>query len=499
MIKKNNYNPDVLDCLANLSSDEVFTSPELAKKLIDLLPADLFESTESTFLDPCSKTGVFLREIVIRLIDGLESKIPNLEERVNHIFKNQVFGISLTQLTALMSRRTLYCSKSADSKYAISSVFDSHEGNVLYKKIPHKWSGSKCVYCGANKDEYDRDKVLESHAYLFIHTSKPKELFNVKFDVIIGNPPYQLSTGGAQAQATPLYHKFIEQAIKLQPRYLTMIVPSRWFTGGFGLNQFRDTMLNDRRLRVIHDFLDASECFPGVEIKGGVNYFLWDRDNSGDCKIVTHENGEIISTSERPLLEKGMDVFIRYNEAVPILKKILSFKEKSFSDIVSMQRPFGFPTNFENINETKKTNDVKIFANKKVGYIDRKLIEKNPDLVDKWKIYAPKAIGSGDSKSDVIKPILGEPGSCCTETYIMLGTYDTKAEAENAIKYIQTRFFHFLVTLIKHTQDALARVYKFVPMQDFSIEHDDNELFKKYNLNDQEILFIKKIVWPGEV
>jgi site-specific DNA-methyltransferase (adenine-specific) len=496
-MKKNDYNPDILDTLANLSSDEVFTSPRIVNSMLDLLPQDIFKSKDTTFLDPSSKSGVFLREIVVRLNKGLENQIVNIQDRINHILKNQVFGISITNLTALTSRRTLYCAKNADSKFSISTAFDNPEGNIIYKRIPHKWKNKKCIYCGANQDEYDRDKALESHAYYFIHRKDPKEIFNMKFDVIIGNPPYQLNTGGAQAQATPLYHKFIEQAKKLQPRYISMIVPSRWFTGGFGLNSFRDEMLNDNRLRVIHDFLDASECFPGVEIKGGVNYFLWDRDNPGLCKIVTHENGNITSESERPLLEKNSDIFIRYNGAVEILHKIHNFNEVPFSEMVSSQRPFGFPTNFEDYSSIKSNkNNIKVYANKKQGYIPLEKVNKNTDLVDKWKVYVPKAIGSGDSKTDVIKPILGEPNSVCTETYVMLGTYNTELEAKNAISYIETKFFHFLVTLIKNTQDALARVYRFVPTQNFNESWDDMKLYKKYSLSDEEIKFIEGMVWP---
>lgn len=496
-MKKNEYNPDILDTLANLSSDEVFTSPQIVNLMLDLLPQELFSSSKSTFLDPSSKSGVFLREIVKRLSKGLENEITDLQERINHILKNQVFGISITNLTALTSRRTLYCAKNADSKYSIATIFDNPEGNILYKRIPHKWKNKKCLYCGANQEEYDRDKKLESHAYYFIHKKEPKEIFNMKFDVIIGNPPYQLNTGGAQAQATPLYHKFIEQAKKLQPRYISMIVPSRWFTGGFGLNSFRDEMLNDSRLRIIHDYLDASECFPGVEIKGGVNYFLWDRDNPGLCKVITHENGKITSESERPLLEENADVFIRYNGAVEILHKINKLNEKSFTEIVSSQRPFGFPTNYdEYISVKSDKNNIKIYANKKQGYISIDKITKNTELVTKWKIYTPKAIGSGDSKVDIIKPILGEPNSVCTETYVMLGTYDSEKEARNAISYIETKFFHFLVTLIKNTQDALARVYKFVPIQDFNEKWSDKKLYDKYLLSESEVDFIESMVWP---
>ena len=336
MPSNNNYNPDVLTCLANLSNDEVFTPPALANQMLDMLPADIWGNSDAKFLDPCCKSGVFLREIAKRLIAGLESKIPDLQERLNHIYSKQLYGIAITELTALLARRSVYCSKTANGKYSLCSEFDDAAGNIVYERTEHTWVGGKCKYCGASQSEYDRSKDLESHAYQFIHA---QEAFDMKFDVIIGNPPYQLSDGGAQASASPLYHFFVQRAKKLQPRYLTMIIPSRWFSGGKGLDEFRKEMLHDKRLRILHDFLDASECFPGVDIKGGVCFFLWDKENSGLCKICTHENGNIESVSERPLLEDNADVFIRYNNAIPILRKVQLSNQTSFADIVSSRNP----------------------------------------------------------------------------------------------------------------------------------------------------------------
>jgi site-specific DNA-methyltransferase (adenine-specific) len=229
------------------------------------------------------------------------------------------------------------------------SAFDNASGNIRFKRIPHSWVNSKCAFCGASKSEYDRDEGLETHAYEFIHTVKPEEIHHMKFDVIIGNPPYQLNDGGGTgSSAMPIYHMFVNQAQKLNPRYLTMIIPSRWFTGGRGLEDFRGSMLTDKRIRILHDFLNASDCFPGVDIKGGVCYFLWDRDNEGPCKVVTHREGKISSIMERPLLEERLNVFVRNNEAITILGKVQEFKEESFSDIISANDPFGFDVRIEN-------------------------------------------------------------------------------------------------------------------------------------------------------
>ena len=488
------YNPDVLSCLANLSNDEVFTPPEIVNQMLDMLPQELFRNPDTTFLDPACKTGVFLREIAKRLIKGLEPQFPDLQERIDHIFHKQLFGIAITELTSLLSRRGVYCSKYPNSEFSVSH-FDTAEGNIRYKRIPHTWKDGRCIYCGASQKEYDRGEALETHAYEFIHTITPEKLFDMKFDVIIGNPPYQLSDGGNGASAKPIYHLFVEQAKKLKPRYLSMIIPARWYAGGKGLDIFRNSMLTDDRLRIIHDFVDASDCFTGVEIKGGVCYFLWDRDYHGDCTICSHSGNKIVSEMKRPLLENNCDTFIRYNDAIQILHKIRQFSEKTFDNLVSPRKPFGLATDFRNYAKNKDMiHSLKIYAQKDTGYISPNQIEKNKEWINLWKVYIPEAIGSGNMETDVVKPLLGEPNTVCSETYVVVNPTNEKQIAENIISYINTKFFHFLLGLKKITQHTTSKTYSFIPIQNFTKSLTDKDLYDKYNLSDEEINFIESMI-----
>ena len=495
------YNPDVLDCLSSLSNDEVFTSPKLANQMLDLLPSEIWSNPKATFLDPVSKSGVFLREIVKRLDKGLKSQIPDKQTRINHILKNQVFGIAITQLTALLSRRSVYCAKEANSRLSICTGFDDDMGNIIFGQVEHIFQDGKCTQCGASEAVFGERKGLENHAYAFIHTNKSnqyKELEKMKFDVIIGNPPYQLSDGGAGASAAPIYHKFIEQAKKLNPNYLIMITPSRWFAGGKGLDEFRDNMLNDKRMKYIVDFIDSKECFPSsADISGGVNYFLWDRNHNGDCTVCNMENGIIVSEMKRSLNEGSSDTFIRFNKAVSILRKVKGKKQESFSQLVSSRKPFGFDTTYKGFNQSKDKT-IKLHTSNGIKYVGRSDILRNVDWIDNYKVYISRAYGERISSDFWVlgKPFLGEPKTACTETYLVIGNFENEQICQNVMSYIRTRFFRFLVLLKKNTQDGTSKVYEFVPMQDFTQSWTDEKLYQKYGLSKDEIAFIESMIRP---
>lgn len=266
-MNKEDSNPDILTCIANLSNDEVFTPPDVADQMLDMLPRELFSNPNATFLDPCCKTGVFLREIAKRLLNGLKEIYPNLQERADHIYKKQLFGIAISPLTAEMSRRTLYCAKDASGKYSIVH-FDRPEGNILYSDISHSFGkDGKCRFCPA-KD----NKEFCDPAYPFIETSDPKGFFNMTFDVVIGNPPYHLTTGEKTKQAAPIYNKFVESAKRLDPKYLVMIIPAKWYAGGMGLDGFRAEMLKDDHITEIIDFPNAKDVFQEESVGGGCMY-----------------------------------------------------------------------------------------------------------------------------------------------------------------------------------------------------------------------------------
>jgi site-specific DNA-methyltransferase (adenine-specific) len=490
------YNPDVLSCLANLSSDEVFTPPSLANKVLDMLPGSLWSSPDTKILDPVCKSGVFLREAAKRLDAGLAEAIPDKQARINHILTKQLFGIAITDLTALIARRSLYCSKYANGKYSVCTEFKDENGNIKFDHTQHAWKDGKCEFCGSPQAQLDRGDELETHAYQFIHTHDPQEIFHMKFDVIVGNPPYQLSDGGYGRSASPIYQLFVEQAMKLRPRYLAMIIPARWFTGGKGLDEFRSKMLSDRHLRKLVDFENATDVFPGVDIAGGVCYFLWDRDSAGDCETVQMSGDEPTSMS-RPLNE--FPLFVRQSRAVPLIKRIRQIEgenTKMLDQVVSGRKPFGIESNHDIV-----VKGVPCWFMQKIGlkHVKAEDISRGGNaLLGKWKLLIPYAPIAG--QTDFSKPIrfynernviVAEPGQCCSESWLVAFASDSKEEVLNFKSYLETKLFRFLLLQAVSSQHITRSCFCFVPdLKDYSIPWSDIVLKKRWEVTNDEWEYI---------
>lgn len=527
-------NPDVLTCIANLSNDEVFTPPEFANRMLDTLAeawaqendgASIWADPDVTFLDPFTKSGVFLREITSRLADGLTQEIPDLEKRVDYILTKQVFGIAITHITSLLARRSVYCSKWANGEHSIAKSFDNPEGNVWFERTEHPWVGGtewvctadadgnqikkftngRCSVCGAPRATFDREEGLENHAYAFIHTDDIKvglaEIFggDMQFDVVIGNPPYQMTGGSGGSSDSSIYNLFVEQAIRLEPRFLSMVIPSRWLVGGRDMGDFRELMLKGGHLSHLVDYTKMSTAFPGVDFEGGVQYFLWNPKHQGECEYTLFQGEEEQPTVLREL--GAHDIFIRDHKAPSILEKVLDKGEASISDILTNREPFKYESNFRGFHGVQQEGDVAIHYTDKgkrgVGYLARIEITKNAHLIDNWKVLVPKAYGERGAMPAMVlgRPMVVPSASVCTGSYMFFFA-DTEAEAESIQSYYATKFFRFLVSLRKITQDAFRPMYAWIPMQTWDRTWTDVELYKKYEMTEEEVKYIETVIRP---
>ena len=529
-------NPDVLTCIANLSNDEVFTPPEFANKMLDTLAeawaadnagANIWSDPTVRFLDPFTKSGVFLREITSRLTSGLEHAIPDLQARADHILSNQVYGIGITHITSLLARRSVYCSKWANGAHSIAKSFTTSQGNIWFERMEHTWVGGtecvltadedgnqikkftngKCKYCGAGQKSLDRGAGFETHAYALIHTDNIKarvaELFGgeMQFDVIIGNPPYQLASDGG-TRDIPIYQMFVEQAKKLEPRYLTMVIPSRWMAGGLGLAEFRRTMLTDTRVRVLVDYPNAAEIFPSVGINGGACYFLWDAAHDGLCSTSAVRSGQIFGPTSRSLGE--FDVLVRDDRALDILRKVLQHGEPSVNSILARDKEFGWTSNFDGFHTMRQPGDVPLHyirsMTRSQGFIERDAVTKSDHLIDTWKLLVPK-VGSGRERErsgvDIVlgPSLIAASPSVCTQSFLFFYV-SSRPEAESLQAYYTTRFFRFLVSLRKITQDATYSTYRWVPLQTWDHTWTDAALYEKYGITKDEQALIESMIRP---
>jgi Eco57I restriction-modification methylase len=504
--------PDILECLAQLSSDEVPTPPKLANAMLDLLPDKIWSNPEYRWCDPCSKSGVFLREIAKRLLfEGLVEWESDFEKRREHIFRNMIFGCGITELTGIVSRRTVYCSRHAASEHSVIRM-DSDDGNIPFVRAEHEFKSGRCMICGAPED-LERGPDRENYAYAFIHEAYPtEEMGDMKFDVIVGNPPYQIgmqdAEGNRTANITPLYQKFVDRAIDMDPRYLLMITPSRWFTGGKGLDDYRERMIGDRRLRVIVDNPKIYDCFPTAKIRGGVNYFLWDREHDGDCEFSNRIGGEITSTVTRDLRE-GDGVVIRDNRAAAIVHKVKERSTETLAAVVSPMDPFGqsIKTNFKDAEDGPFEGSIPLVFGTRIGYVRSDQLERHHEWVDRWKVLLPMA-SSGDTPIDeegnIVDVVLGAPialapGSACTQTYLVAGTFDSARKTENYAHYLATKFVRFLVLQRKSTQHVTPERFKFVPMLDMSRRWTDEDLYEHFELSGEESSYIEGTIKPRSV
>lgn len=489
---------DVLESIANLSTNEVATAPSLANRILDALPHEVWSNPDLRWLDPATKTGVFLREAARRLLVGLKEAIPDEDKRREHIYRKMLFGYAITELTGQISRRSLYYTKDASQVDHAVVVFDDPDGNVPFVRCEHLYKGASlnCCVCGAKKGFLDRGVDRDNHAYSFIHD---KDVLSMRFDVIVGNPPYQLGDGGGGkgTSAKPIYHLFVNQAFKLKPKYVAMVIPSRWFSGGKGLDDFRETMLASSQFRKLVDYTNAKEVFPGTQIKGGVCYFLWDSQYEGPCEIVRIQNGEVGTSVERRLNAHGK-VFIRFNEAAPILERILDKTDEFLVQQVTSRNAFNILSNFSDYRDVQFDGSIQFFCVDGVKWISREIPTRNTELIDRWKALIPKAGPGNDGYPHKIlgEPLVAGPGSACSETYLVVGDYDTEKEAKNMQSFLKTRFARFMIALVKNTQNLTKAGFQFTPKLSMSRSWSDEELFDHFGIGLEEQEFIDTIVKP---
>lgn len=497
--------PDILDCLSQLSNSAVPTPPKLARAMLDLLPDEVWGRPDFVWLDPCSKSGVFLREIATRLLDGLADWEPDFFKRREHIFRNMLFGASTTEMTGIISRRSVYCSADAAGSHSVVR-FSDPQGNLPFVTAQHDFDAKgKCRLCNAPED-LERGDTRENYAYAFIHGTYPtEEMANMKFDVIVGNPPYQIDSDG-NTRTMPIYQKFVDKAIELDPRYVLMITPSRWFSGGLGLDEFRARMIADRRLKVMVDNPKIYDCFPGVKIRGGVSYFLWDREYMGDTEFSTRVDGCLRSTSVRDLRD-GDGVLIRDNRAAAIVSKVRQLGYPSVEQLFGPQVPFGLRSNYGGASLDNIEGSVPVVFGTHIGYVEPQRLERNHAWVDRWKVLLPSA-SSGDTPVDdegnIVDVVLGAPialapGSACTQTYFIAGMFDTPQETENYANYLATKFVRFLVLPRKTTQHITPDRFRFVPRVDFALPWTDADLYEHFDLTPDEIQYIEATIKPRSV
>jgi hypothetical protein len=473
---------DIFELIPNQKTNQIFTPKKVVQMMVNKLEEQdpsLFTRTDSTFIDLYMKSGMYITVIVKKLFNNTKKRYASDNECLKHILENQVFGLSPTPILQGITQ---------------SYIFGFDAENKISRN---------------NFIQHD----LTPQAKEGVAKQKLKELLNInenmKFDAIVGNPPYQITAIGTN-RSPPIYHKFVVIAKSLNPNYISLITPSRWIAGGLGLSDFRKSMLKYKQIKELIIYPDSNEVFSGVEVKGGISYFLWKKDFEGYCAITTKINNNVFGPDERILDE--FDILIRYTSGVNILKKILEFEEISITNILSVDKEFGWTSNFKQFSKTEVKGFIPLHyihkTKRHIGWIDRKDILKSEQLIDTFKVLIPKA-GSDGGKTmpDVVlgKPLVTSNPSVCTQSFLFFHL-NTQKEANSLEKYLFSKFFRFLVSLRKITQDATKSTYEWVPLQDFTEKSDidwsksipeiDQQLYVKYGLSEKEIGFIASMIKP---
>ena len=522
-------NFDILETITNVGNDEVFTPMQVCTEMLDSLPKEVWRNPNYRWLNPVTKNGIFEREIAIRLNDGLKDIIPNELTRKKHIIRDMIFSIGETKFTSLVARRTLYYCAYANRKddgkydpvdghslngYAIGNGtwFDDEEGNIKTPKAEHvfdtKGTDAKCVFCGIRRDsKYNDPSQIEHYAYEFIHQKDLKKYIanaffkgdeKMKFDIIIGNPPYQLNDGGANASARPIYQYFIERALELDPSYICMIIPARWYAGGKGLDEFRTKMLNDVHIKKLVDYPNAKECFPNFSISGGVCYFVRDKSYKGGCTFVSMENPSAPTQSLRKL--NRFPVFVRFDLGEQIIAKVEKASQKSLSTIVNSRNIFGFESKIRGKDKPYE-NGYSLYSSDGVSYIRKDEIKKNLKLADSFKIMVSKTTAEHanepglDGKYKILSTTKAlNPGEVVTDSYIIVGPFKTIEQTKNALNFLRTKFCRFLISLSTSSINVTKDCFQFVPLMDFSRTWSDAELDQNFDLSKSEVEFINSLI-----
>ena len=324
----------------------------------------------------------------------------------------------------------------------------------------------------------------------------------MQFDVIIGNPPFQLNDGGGTgSSAMPLYHHFVDKAKRLQPRYLIMIIPARWYAGGKGLDEFRNEMLNDKHIKCLYDYPNSADCFPGVIIAGGICFFLWEKSYNGVCKITNIKDNTETSVLARRLNEYA--VFIRDNDAINIIRKIKKVTTASMDESVYSRNCFSIISSVKG-HFQKKSNDCVLLSLDGKSYIGSNEFSDKENIANKYKVVITKAMSGGNKPTSegnymVISSLqILEPSVVCTETYLVLAAFNKLSEAESLYTYAKTKFFRFLLLQALTSINISKEKFQFVPLLDFSHPWTDEMLYKKYGLDDKEVAFIESMIRPME-